>query len=355
MDFIKSQVADGVFDWNSCMHLVTSVMKIIDDASSMTMKTTTTPTTTTTTSDIEAAMHAATHDHEQQPSVFVDAVKFMRSSAKKLRVVASNDRFRMVYPVIRDHGIEYSKNHIDKKLQTGELHMTCTHAWLETIIRQLAADNKIDIEDINTSDVNKASSFRMIINEAILSLVCGEMPVKECPETMLLDAKRIIDMHATFQRQVMTASILVIGSQHLRDVKSDSQIIFENIDETSITNTVDMVIKRTNLDDETCKHLRIGLVSGIPYGTPVSKLMRSRLRDAMMLSLATNAGGELFKGDVPKLQETFKTLQLPLVTISLSTSLHLACSVLHSLVSQNFKVHGSRYNDMITAICLTLV
>ena len=100
--------------------------------------------------------------------------------------------------MIRDHGVEYERNHMDTKLCEGDLSLTRTRPWLHATIREELVTGWFRIHDTTIHDSAKDASFITVLNAGAVALITDVKPrrVAMCPETILLDVTRLARMQA---------------------------------------------------------------------------------------------------------------------------------------------------------------
>jgi hypothetical protein len=310
--------------------------------------------------DIETALELGGDDALTQPASFCNALEFLLDRTKAVRIEVANSRLRLIAPVIKDHGVEYERNHMDKKLREGLTMLTKTRRWLrETIRRELAA-GRSSLDDLTNRDSTKASAYMAIINAGVVALITGAKPprVASCPETFMLDVTRLEALHAAFRLMVLAASVLVIVGQRLGEVgeKDPKQVITavaKSVIATApsagnLTSVIDTVVaalkENSTMDEAHHPGLHAVLLRGVEANRPVPKLMESRLRGVLQRGL--EQGCDMFQ-DQDSIGKVFKESQLPHALLPLVPHLRDACLRTNKVVLLNTKVHAARYNSMI--------
>ena len=120
LDFIKQQAEAGLYDWDSCTKLVSSIVEIIQRVQAPKRD----AETKAKWKAIDTAMQAATTD--EHPRAFCQALEFLLDRLNVMRIDAANARLRLIAPVIKDHGIDYERGKFQDKLKDGTLTMERT-------------------------------------------------------------------------------------------------------------------------------------------------------------------------------------------------------------------------------------
>lgn len=313
IELIQQQVDAGGFDWASCIKLIHDVKYILNQfrggvepcegaASGSPMK--------ATWEDVGWEMEASAGDTTKQPDAFCRALEFLLDRTKAVRIEVANSRLRLISPVIKDHGVEYERNHMDKKLREGGLSLTRTRTWLREAIYAEVCTGRLNLCDLTTRDHTKSASYISVLNAGVVALLTGAKPprVAACPETLLLDVTRLAGMHAAFRLQVLTASVLVIVGQRLGELREKNPVVIldaiaERIiasapragDLASVVATVCEELEAScEMSQADLKGLAAVLMKGVEANRPVPKLMETRLRNVLLRGM--NGGAvDMFK------------------------------------------------------------
>jgi len=135
---------------------------------------------------------------------------------KIMRIDAANDRFRLIAPVIKDHGVSYEREKFEEKLTNRTLTLDRTTHWISASV-----DRSIQRETVTRDELVNGSprKYAMIHSKAVLSLVTGDTIIKQttCPETLLLDLNCLAKLQSNFKRTVTAATMMVTTSQVFAD------------------------------------------------------------------------------------------------------------------------------------------
>lgn len=201
LDLIKQQLDAGTWSWGSWRELMGSVMRLIQRVQS--------PARDDETRTRWAALQVSMDDApvDQRSVVVVGGLEFMLNRVNALRVDAANARLRLISPVIRDHGVEYERGKLKEKLDAGVLTLERTEAWL-------ALDGVTSLEEVYL--------------RAMISLITSEAELceAECPETLLMDVRRINEYKKTLDQITGTLALGYMISPSVGQEKTASITAF---------------------------------------------------------------------------------------------------------------------------------
>lgn len=211
IDLIQQQADRGIYEWGSCMGLVSSILRVVQQVQAPKRD----EETKAKWSSIHGDMQAATV--ADQPRVFCRALEFLLDRVNAMRIDAANSRLRLIAPVIKDHGIDYERGKMQDKIKDGSLTLERTEAWIAKTLRVGVAAGTVDSRGLIEG---KSPAFIQVHSDAMLYLVADYAPLKHetCPETLLLDVHRLGLLKAEFQNIVLAASMLVTVAHALKDV-----------------------------------------------------------------------------------------------------------------------------------------
>jgi hypothetical protein len=276
---------------------------------------------------------------------------------RTLKQVA-NHRLRCIAPIIADHGIEHEQKHFDEKLLSGELTLARTCAWLRDTIRKMVVTGVVVLCDLPTTRGSK--SYTSIHEYAITQFITGgtSVSVAECPEVLLLDVSRLSDMNTSFHRLVQTATVLVVVAQRLGELKfGDIPTFLETLSSRITTTTNDIAAVITAVCDEVEVSFKVGLgelssirktlFDTIAADKPVPVLLSQRLSKMILAGVSFGAVDTLAADSTAKIE--FKTFHIPAAVLSLAPQFRKLIAELRMVIGVNAKVHGDRYNDIISS------
>ena len=182
LDLIKQQLDAGTWSWGSWRELMGSVMGLIQRVQSPARD----DETRTRWAALQVSMDDAPAD--ERSAVVVGGLEFMLNRVNALRIDAANARLRLIAPVIRDHGVDYERGKLKEKLDAGDLTLERTKAWLV---------------------LDGVTSLEEVYLRAMISLITSETELceAECPETLLMDVRRINEYKKTLDQITGTVAL----------------------------------------------------------------------------------------------------------------------------------------------------
>ena len=143
-----------------------------------------------------------------------------------LRTDKANKKLRSIAPVLREHGIQYLYNHTARKLQSGEITLQKTEAWVASSLRSIffspsSSSSSQHIQDLQQGlRDGRPQAYSFFVDASITLLVATTL---ELPELLRLDRLRFKALSAHFHTDVMSKVILdTIRSQNLSASTIDS-------------------------------------------------------------------------------------------------------------------------------------
>jgi hypothetical protein len=349
IELIKQQVEKGTFDWNSCITVVDGIIQVLFRMQAPQRDEETKERWAGVSKDLKEA------EKDQQPRTFCRALEFVLDRVNAIRIDAANSRLRLIAPVIRDHGIDYERAHMEKKLKEKTLTLARTSEWINKVVAKAteateAGKQEVELEKLVAGD---APSFLAIHTKAILSLVTQERAVtsESCPETLLLDVHRLINLHAEFHFDVFAAATLVQVQQCLQTYKVENyQHILYRIqmcladcpakakEISNIVPTVTSELENTNLTPDQKEGVERTIKKSADSSNAVNKLMVDRVK-ALWLKV-------LQKGPM-KEEDITKQEKLPGVLKPLFRRMQRDANALRMVAVLNKNVHVAHYNKII--------
>jgi hypothetical protein len=181
MDLIKQQVDAGLCTWENCQALVASVVALIRRAQS--------PKRDDETAKRWAALAQEAAEASDKPVVLCRGLEFLLDRVNAMRIDAANARLRLIAPVVRDHGISYERDKFQEKIDAGTLTLERTKAWLKP-------------DGVSSpNDVFVCSLIGLVTSGDLLD-------VGNCPETLLMDMKRICKLQDEFVHVARSAALV---------------------------------------------------------------------------------------------------------------------------------------------------
>jgi hypothetical protein len=155
-----------------------------------------------------------------------------------LRTDMANKKLRSIMPVLTQHGIQYLYNHTAKKLQSGEITLQKTEAWVASSLRSIfflspssapSSSSSQHIQDASSQHIQdlqqglrdgRPQAYSFFVDASITLLVAtssfAASTTLELPELLRLDRLRFKALSAHFHTDVMSKVILdTIRSQNL--------------------------------------------------------------------------------------------------------------------------------------------
>lgn len=275
---------------------------------------------------------------------------------------------RAIVPVLANHGVEYEREHFEKKLLDGTLTVERTRNWLRMTIRKMVDNGKILLSDLTSTDSRKTNSYVSVHNAAVMQLITCKhaICVAECPEVLLLDMSRLSRMHASFHQYVQTAVIFVVVAQRLRALKvCDITPFLETISErivclemtgnltTVIATVCDEIDASWNVDPGELESIRATLFNVVAVDKPIAMLLSERLVNMIISGLAITTVDPLVSHATTKIK--FNEFEIPTAVLPLAPHIRAFISTLRNVIGINSKVHSAVYNSLISSESIALV
>ncbi|EKX51596.1 hypothetical protein GUITHDRAFT_102857 [Guillardia theta CCMP2712] len=351
----QEQIESGALDWSSCVSLIEGMLGIAMEMQEPSRK----QETQAGWKALEEELRAGTP--EDQPTLFCKALEYVLGRVNVMRVDAANARLRNIAHVIQNHGIEYERAHMDKKIKANPAYLQRTPEWIRAVVEKEVGRGRADLSKLVQGE---GAAYEQIHTAAVLSLIMGSEPVKTdaCPETLQLDISRLRKYHADFHFDVLAACMLAVASQRLMATKKDPKVteLLEHLKtslnsfEASLVDKEERVKAATSsFEAELSAAEKEVIASCLSPSQPsaYSREMLERLLEvpAMVLEKSygpmeeqwlrlVSADGSKVESDVP---------QSPFVRNVYERVVRNARRV-RKVISLNRKVHYDRYNQIIT-------
>mmetsp|Transcript_4190 Transcript_4190/g.11969 ORF Transcript_4190/g.11969 Transcript_4190/m.11969 type:complete len:567 (-) Transcript_4190:25-1725(-) len=167
LEFIRGQVDQGLYSWESCSRLIASLVKVVQRTQSVRRE----EETAGKWREAEAAM-AAAGSVEERARALCGGLELVLERLNAMRIDAANARLRFISPIIMSHGIEYERRKFDDKVKDGSISVESTRAWIAS-----TASDDCDLARIHIN--------------ALLSLVTAPSQANELPATLGFEFARI--------------------------------------------------------------------------------------------------------------------------------------------------------------------
>jgi hypothetical protein len=370
MDLIKQQTDKGCLEWSVCVKLIHDVMSIIFQLKGSGgfgfSKFDVVTSFGVAWDDMKKRMEASEADMTARPDTFCRALKLLLDCTKAARVGIANSRLRLVAPVLKDHGVEYEKNHMANKLRMGTHTLTRTRTWLHASINQSVQSGDVLLNDLNGHGAVRQNSFRKVIMKAVTVLATKSTPIRvaECPEVFLLDITHMANHSSRFRDIVQVASMLVIIGQRIGPVPGRTAVLESIVnrvmpvvhDAKDVTSMLPIVqatlVEFTQMSKTDSMGLLSELLKGLSGGDTVPVIMRKRLQMAVLMSLESKYD-ELSSASAIAI--TFNKVNLPKCSYAIGPCLRAFIAKLRRNVSLNMRVHETRYNTLVAGVARNLI
>lgn len=268
IDFIQKRLEDAGFEWEDCITLGESVMRIIRRAQA--------PRRDAATVARWDVLHPRlyTADEADRPAVMAEMLEFFVQLVNQMRIDAANSRLRIIAPVIAAHGVEYEQSKFQEKLDAGEISLEETEAWFAAAIdREVAAGTQSP----------GCTSIVVPHTSAILELITTPDP--RIPATLRLDAHRIAQFHAELQDLALRAACYA-SLAHANQNGPQLAAFAEYIASVEDFNLADMRAQLT----ASATALVFAVIDRLFEAPqePVRRLMTTRITTALFARLARN-------------------------------------------------------------------
>jgi len=328
LSYINQQAEAGLYDWDSCQKLVSTIVAIVmrvqapkrDDETKAKWK------------EVEKRMKDA--QSEDQPRELCKALEFLLDRVNAMRIDAANARLRLIAPVIKDHGIDYERGKFQDKLNDGTLTLERTTSWINDAVSELVTGRHDVLHRLLEGE---PSEFVKVHCEAVLSIVTERKiaPRAEAvPETLMMDIARLQNMRKEFDYIAEAATVMVAVTSVCRPpedvMRSVSNLAIELDAMDVLTDRVDMELQ-PHVTEEVRRKARESINDWTRTNSPVRKLMEGRIRSVFRTMVLT--------GEAPgNLRQDMRTM-LPRIK--------KVASKLTGLCNLNRTVHLPTYNKLI--------
>lgn len=214
IDFIRDQFQKKIFDWVKVTEVLTRMIEIIKKVQSTSRDTE----TSNLWEERRVEMVNALHEPDCRPTAFCKALSFLYGRLNAIRVDFTNARLRLIAPFIQNHGINYERNIMRERLQSGDITLKSTRAWLKESMLLLIKDFPGLIQQ-----VAQGARSPEVYASAVVNLI-GNKELS-MPETFLLDTHRIRNMRAQYQRLVFYAVVLVTVKNSVGNSAVEEEIV----------------------------------------------------------------------------------------------------------------------------------
>lgn len=342
LGLIKQEVGNGAFTWETCQQLVANVERIFADLDARFKKALLrvgekVREPDSKWADVKAAMEAAAGAPAEQPGAFCAALKYLvHGRLSDLNFDAANLQMSKVKPTIMFHGVGYERDKFKDKMDAKEVSLERTEAWLLRVVRDEVTSGRVAREDLNPESPKQHEAYMAIICSGIAGLMSGDAApsLRECPETLLLDAEGLVAMHADFLEAVRMLSILELTGKCLTDVKERAPApLLKKVGERLLAGkdadeAVDALYVCEALEVRDFARLRETLRDD---GT-VPQMMKDQLRN-------------LLRSFYPP-----SDCKLPAAAVSIRPRISALFKRLHKVQETNLQVHHAIYNELITKV-----
>ena len=309
--------------------------------------------------ELQALMARAAEDTVQRPHAFCTALRFLLDHVKAVRIVVANARLRLVGWVLQDHGVEYERSHMDKRLAAeGGSSLALTGAWVRETILLQCCSGRASVDALATGAlVGSCEAFTSVVVEGFVALVTSadDFKPKELAELMRLDAARLAKLHARFQRDVTIASVLVRTHKHLTAVREPHPgrvlaAVYEGMPATA--SDLPTIVLSVSASLGRCSAasaaggvaLCAALLVEMAPERAVPLIVRGRLRELLRRTVVSTVD---LTRDKATREQLYADVVIPRAVHALLPRLCHEGRLLRKIVSVHLKVHGPRYNSLI--------
>jgi hypothetical protein len=214
----QQQIETGMLDWSSCILLIQGMLGIAMSIQEPSRK----EETLTKWKTLEDELKSS--NPEDHPTLFCKALEYVLGCVNVMRVDAANARLRKIAIIIQQHGVEYERAHMSKKIKANPSYLQRTPTWLQQVLKKEIEKGRADPQKLSLGD---AKEYERIHSIAVLSLVVANEPVEAdtCPELLLLDLHRLKKYHLDFHFDVKAACMLAMASQRLLSNNKGSSVV----------------------------------------------------------------------------------------------------------------------------------
>ena len=311
---------------------------------------------------VRRLMQDATCNKDLQPAAMCEAMRYLLSTIRSNSVFVSNERLRSKFPLIRQHGVEYERQHFAKRLCARTVSLKNITDLVKSTIQKDVSAGRMNIENLTINDAAKSTSYMSIMFSVAVELILDDAMIHPTtmPETWLLDSRRIIKTQKAFNFLVRVASVVTITSPQMQGCKDRNPmhiftIIIKRLlsapaSEHGLEATSAIVNEElknhSKMDEHTRdKNTRLIVANAIDGGK-LHKLFKDRFRNVLLAGLC---------GDVSTFDDndaslaSFAQMKLPKVVHLVSLDVRNIGRSMRPMVEVNTKVHSMRYNAMIEA------
>ena len=385
-DLINQMIENGAFSWETCTELISnidSVVKQLDykfispamleaDALSNCNGTRKRKTCEEETGRVEEnlvawgivqrLMQEAARNRDLQPAALCEAMRYLLSTIRSTVTFVTNKRLKSTFPVIRDHGVEYEREHLARKLREKTVSLKNITDLVNFTISNDVSEGRMNIENLTTNDPAKTASYTSVINSVAVELLMDNktMQATKIPETWLLDSRRIIKMQTAFNFLIRVASVVTITSPQMQGCADKNPMhIFtiiikrllsspdsqHGLEAMSAIVNEELKNHSTMHKDTREKNTQLITTNAIDGGK-LHMLFKSRFRNVLLNGLC---------GDVATFDNNdaslalFAQTKLPRVVHLVSLDVHNIGRSMRPILDLHTKVHSMRYNEIIEA------
>ena len=199
---IRQQAEHGTYDWRQCVALFSALVEHIGHAQLKERR----AETETEWAELRKKMEATVP--AEQPRMLCRGLRFVLWRANVLRTDAGNMRFLRLAPAIAQHGVEYERKKFHEKLRSGALpdQLPSTTAWLRSALSRSAINHKL----LSEVAAGVPAAHRAVLADATATLASEpDQGEKNMPETLLLDAARLLSYRDFFERAIGCSKIIL--------------------------------------------------------------------------------------------------------------------------------------------------
>lgn len=367
IESIKQRIEDKNIPWNWCVEIIQGVASILTQIENTGAKRPrgragepagpSDQTATARWEEINRAMQAGEAEPAEQPAVLCAALSYLLERVRAVRIDVANSRLRFIAPMIKDHGIEYMRNHFQQQFPKGTSSLRVTQKRLREAVEKEVGEKRIQLRKLRHENEPKETEYLAVVYAAGAMLVTGTTPPlkDDCPETLLFDVARLRGLNAMFHAIVNATAVLA----ELGEV-SDDTTLHETVAEKVLAvpagnkeKVVDAVVDALQGSGIEGVLTRERVEGFIKKDNSVFVMMRERLCNALRLS--DDDVKDIFWNVPTTLKAYEKKLQLPKAAEPLAPHIRDVVRLLRKVMSLSARVHNAHYNDIIREIASTII
>jgi hypothetical protein len=289
-------------------------------------------------------------------------MRFLLDMTQGTTAVITNKRLKMVLPVLRDNGVEYERDKMEKRLSATCLSLKNTTALINFTINNDVSAGRMNIENLTINESTKTASYTSILNSVVVELVVdiNAMTIATFPEVWHLDRRRILEVQSAFKFLVRVGSVVVlVGSNMQRFVDTSPSVFLDTIskrllsapdsehDLKSLIALVDQEFKNLPKMDQANRERICSLILMNAGGDgKLAKLLKDRYRNVIRNGLCGDV--ETFEDNDVSLA-SFAEMKIPRAVHLVSLDVRNLGLRMRPMVVLHAKVHSERYNEIIAS------